>query len=315
MEARKESSSSLQSGDLSSLQDVPIKGKLKVRIVNNVVLLVVLAIGLSLFVTGGFVNTGYIWIFVFLAFVFLLSSEDVKYWVLLLVLALSVSVGLHGLGLLVLPYSFEVIINFFFSLLFFIGFMLFFQYRKEAQEGLLRRRMEYLKNEKLVQGFLQARALELERTKIAMTRMTKDVLAERDRLEKERAKANAILYSIGEGLFAVDLEGAVVMVNFAAEELLEIKEEEALGKQVCVLFNFYDEEENVVPEEKLSIYTTLRTAEEINKIYFYKRKDGNKLCLSVNTTPIKQRDKIIGAIGVLRDVTKDKEADRIKQIL
>ncbi len=276
------------------------------KIINSVIFAAATGIAVSFFVTGG-----YIWIFVFIACVFFLSNKDAMNWTLLLVAALFIFVGFHSLGLLLLPYSSETIFNFFLSLLIFTGSMLFFQYKKERQEKLLKGKVEYLKNERVVEGFLQKRALELERTKIAMTKMTKDVLEERDRLEKEKAKATAILQSIGEGLFATGLDGNVILINSVAKELLELKED-VLGKLVHKAFVLYDEEGNIVPDEKWPINIALKTAGEINNTYVFIRKDGKKISFNITATPIKQRNQVIGAIGVVRDITKEREVDRMK---
>lgn len=281
-------------------------GSKGMKIINRVIFTVAIGIALSFFVTGG-----YIWIFVFIACVFFLSSKNATNWTLLLVAALFISVGLHGLGLLKLSYSSETIFNFFLSLLIFIGSMLFFQYKKEKQEGLLKGKVEYLRNESVVEGFLQKRALELERTKIAMTRMTKDVLEERDRLEKEKAKATAILQSMGEGLFATSLDGNVILINSVAKELLELKGD-VLGKLIHKAYVLYDEDGNIVPDEKRPINIALKTAGEVNSTYVFIRRDGKKISLNITATPIKQRDQVIGAIGVIRDITKEREVDRMK---
>lgn len=286
----------------------PESGKPGYKIVCNIVLAVAVVIAVWLFVNGG----GYIWIFVFLTGIFFLSGKNATNWVLLLVTTLFISLGLYGLGLWKLPYPPEAVFNFLIILLFFIGNMLFFRYKEEKQEKSLKSKVKYLENEKLVGQFLQARALELERTKIAMTKMTKDILSERDRLEKERAKANAILQSIGEGLFATSLDGNVILINSIAEELLELKEEEVLGKLVNKAFVLHDEDGNVVPDEKFPIDVALKMAVEVNRIYLYMRRDGKEISLNITATPIKQRDKVIGAIGVVRDITKEKEVDRMK---
>lgn len=313
MEAQKETSTpNPPESKISAMNNEQVDIKPRKRIVKNVVLAVALGIAVLFFVTGAFANTGYIWIFVFLTSVFFLSGKDVTRWLLLSVVALLTSVWFHSLGLLALPYSYSVIFNFFLSLLVFIGSLLFFHYKKERQEKLLKSKEEVFKSEKAVERSLQDRALELERVKVAMANMTKDVLAERDRVEKERAKDAAILQSVGDGLFAADLDGNVILVNLAAEELLELKEEEILGRPLYKVFVLYDEEGKIVPEEERPIYIALETGGEINKIFVYKGKDKRKIFLNIIATPIRQRDKVIGAIGVVRDVTKEKEVDRMK---
>lgn len=293
------------------IKPIAVNGKIRKKIINNV-LSVIATAGVALFfITGGFANTGYVWVFIFHTCAFFLLGKRATYWVLLLLVVLLASLVLHGLGLLVLPYSYGVIFNFFLILLFFVGIMFFFQHKKDKEDKLLGRKLEYLKNERLVQGFLQVRTLELERTKIAMMRMSKDVLEERDRLEKERAKDKAILESIGEGLFATDLDGSIVLINSVAQDLLELNEE-VIGKLIHKSFVLYDEKDNIVSEEEWPIFLTLQKAGEINKTYFYVRKDGKKVSLNITTSPIKQRDKIIGVISTVRDVTKEREVDRMK---
>ncbi len=88
--------------------------------------------------------------------------------------------------------------------------------------------------------------------------------------------------------------------------------DEAMGKLLCKTFVLYDEKGNVVPEEEFPICITLKTEGEISRMLFFVRKDGRKISLNITTTPIKQRDQIIGAIGVVRDITKEREVDRMK---
>lgn len=286
--------------------------KLKFIIFYNVITAALAVAAVWLFVMGGFVNTGYLWIFVFLTGIFLLPGKTAMYFALLIIASLFITVVLQNLGLVRLPYQYETLVNFFIGLLIFICLMSYIFYKKEKREKLLKSRVEYLKNERLVEGFLQVRALELERTKIAMTKMTKDVLEERDRLEKEKAKATAILQSIGEGLFATGLDGNLILINSIAEELLGLKKEAIMGKLVNKVLVLNDEEGNVVSDENSPICLTLKTGGEVNNAYIFVRKDGKKIALNITTTPIKQREKVIGAIGVVRDVTKEKEVDRMK---
>ncbi|MDD1777046.1 MAG: hypothetical protein LUQ65_02680, partial [Candidatus Helarchaeota archaeon] len=87
-------------------------GSKGMKIINSAILAVATGIAVFFFVTGG-----YIWVFVFVACVFLLSGKDAINWILLLVAALFISVGFHSLGYLKLSYSPETIFNFFLSLL------------------------------------------------------------------------------------------------------------------------------------------------------------------------------------------------------
>jgi PAS domain S-box-containing protein len=178
--------------------------------------------------------------------------------------------------------------------------------------GVNKQLIEELEKYKLAQSSWETKTKELERTKLAMTSMTKDVLAERDRVEKERAKDAAILKSVGESMFAVGLNGNLVFINSVAQELVGMREEEALGKFVDQVFVIFDENMKVVPHEQQPVVQTLNTSKPVNQTYFFTGDDGQRKSLNITSTPIKQKDELIGAICIIRDITKEKEVDRMK---
>jgi hypothetical protein len=76
---------------------------------------------LSLFATGGWANTGYIWPFAYLPFAFFLTmSRSTFYWVTILVIGCILIVILHTGEVMILPYSWPVIFNFFAALAVFV---------------------------------------------------------------------------------------------------------------------------------------------------------------------------------------------------
>jgi len=171
---------------------------------------------------------------------------------------------------------------------------------------------EEISRYKSVESFLQEKTKELERTKLAMTSMTKDVLVERDKAEKERAKDEAILSSVGEVMFAVGLDGNIVFINPVAQAFLGVKEEEALGKFINQFFILYDESMNAVIREKQPIVQALNSGTKVTQTFVYVDTYKQKRFLNITATPIKQQEVLIGAICIVRDITKEKEVDRMK---
>lgn len=82
----------------------------------------------SLFVTGGWAGTGYLWPFAYLPFVFFLTRQSgARNWVLLLVACCLMAVVLQNFGVIGMPYSFAALLNFFAALTVFSICMFLFQ--------------------------------------------------------------------------------------------------------------------------------------------------------------------------------------------
>ncbi len=75
----------------------------------------------------------------------------------------------------------------------------------------------------------------LENAKIAARNVLEDLSVEKAKVETARAKEEAILMSIGDGLIAADEKGNIMLINKAAEKLLGKKKEEAIGKKFLKL--------------------------------------------------------------------------------
>jgi PAS domain S-box-containing protein len=129
---------------------------------------------------------------------------------------------------------------------------------------------------------------------------------------EQRAEAEALFTSIGDGAISTDEFGRITRVNPAAQELLGFTEAELLGtwfpKKIMAV-TFDDQQINLIDRPITRAFLTGKPVSE--KIY-YRRKDGQKIALSVNISPILLNGKPLGAIEVFRDITLEQEVDRMK---
>lgn len=154
-----------------------------------------------------------------------------------------------------------------------------------------------------------------EDAKIAARNVLEDLQVEKEKLAIAKAKDEATLASIGDGLMATDAEGKIVLVNKIFEKLLGWKESEVKGRLLTEVVPATDENGESIPStERLvnkilagSIQTTTSTT-----TYNYKRKDGITLPVIITISPILLGNKFIGTVGVFRDITKEKEIERAK---
>lgn len=129
-------------------------------------------------------------------------------------------------------------------------------------------------------------------------------------LGEAKAEDEAILASIGDGLVVVDKEGKILRVNYAFENLVGWKEKEVLGKLLVEVIPREDEAGNIVPFNERVLTKILSTT--TTTTWYYIRKDKTRFPAASIITPFIVEGKIVGAVEVFRDITKEKEVDKAK---
>ncbi|HSW96886.1 MAG TPA: ATP-binding protein [Candidatus Saccharimonadales bacterium] len=159
---------------------------------------------------------------------------------------------------------------------------------------------------------LAVKVTDLEDTKRATLNLLEDIQEEKEIAENKKAQDEAIIGSVGEGLIGLDQSGSIILINPVAEQILEIAAADVVGKPIFDSYHLYDESDAEIIKEKRPVSITLQTGEKISQAYTYIRKDQTKIIISITATPVKQNDVITGVIEVLRDITHEKEVDRMK---
>src|SRR3989344_8197164 len=182
----------------------------------------------------------------------------------------------------------------------------------KGKEG-VRRKLEVTAKEKeTIRRKLEVTAEEL---KISRKTLEKKVVERTKDLELLRAKDEAILASIGDGLVATDKNKRILLVNKAFERLLGWKGGEAQGKYLSEVIPMVDSNGNAIAESERLLTKTLRkrsTATTTITTMYYKRKDGTYFPVAITVAPIFTGNKLMGAVEVFRDITKEKEIEKAK---
>lgn len=152
----------------------------------------------------------------------------------------------------------------------------------------------------------------------AFNKMTRELAASYKALENKvvevgdaKAKDDAILNSIGDGLVVTDTDGKVLLVNDIAAELLGLEQGKRAGQRI-------DDREFFTPAGKLiaakerPMQAALETGKKINREVVLKGKGDSMISLNITASPVRERGETIGAIQIIRDVTEEKEVDRMK---
>lgn len=131
-------------------------------------------------------------------------------------------------------------------------------------------------------------------------------------VHEQRAEAEALFTSIGDGAISTDEFGRITRVNPAAQQILGYSEEELIGTwfpKKIVAVTLDDKPINLIDRPITKAFLTGRPVSE--KTY-YRRKNGEKIALAINASPILLKGKPLGAIEVFRDITFEQEVDRMK---
>ena len=142
--------------------------------------------------------------------------------------------------------------------------------------------------------------------------MQKPLNNNRTKLEEERAQAEALFSSLGDGAIATDEFGKITRINSVALSLLGYTASELIGEwfpKKIIALTEKGEQVNLIDRP---ITRAFLTGKPVNEKVFYQTKDGNRLPASISVSPILLANKPLGAIEVFRDITLEEEIDRMK---
>lgn len=137
-----------------------------------------------------------------------------------------------------------------------------------------------------------------------------DVTDERvsqERIRELQESLSITLRSIDDAVIATDITGEIRIMNLAAEKLIGIKEEEAIKRHFSEVVHLYLADNTECSKEFLE---WIRQDQKVDQREFYlRKKDGTFCSVSHSSNTIKKEDgSVEGIVIVLRDITKEREA-------
>lgn len=124
-------------------------------------------------------------------------------------------------------------------------------------------------------------------------------------LERDGADVLDLLTQTGDGVFAVDPEGRIILWNRSAEKILGYTSREVLGRPCCAVMEGQDEFRNTICFEGCHISMMVKRGEPVNSYDMLTRsKKGREVWLNVSTLaiPSPRRDLQV-IVHFFRDVT------------
>lgn len=130
--------------------------------------------------------------------------------------------------------------------------------------------------------------------------------------ESQRALAEVLFNSIGDGAVTTDEYGRITRLNPIAQNILGYTEKEALGSWFPKLFAAFNDIGQAIPLIERPVTRAFVTGKIISERLHYKTKDGVLIPIAMTISPIMVKSQPVGCIEIFRDVTKEYEIDKMK---
>ncbi len=134
-------------------------------------------------------------------------------------------------------------------------------------------------------------------------------------LARLRHKYELLLNSAHDGIYGLDLEGKTILVNPAAANMIGYPQEELSGRFMHDILHHSKSDGTPFPVEECQIHQAFRDGKlhHVPEDVFWK-KDGSRFWVEYTSNPIRENDRIVGAVVTFQDITERKRAEaRLKE--
>lgn len=115
---------------------------------------------------------------------------------------------------------------------------------------------------------------------------------------------SAMFECMGEGMYAIDTEGHVLLINPSASTILGYPPDELVGKVMHDTTHYKHKNGSPFPKSDCAGFRVITRGETVTvEEDFFIRKDGSFVPVSYTSSPIHQHGKIIGAVVAFQDLT------------
>jgi two-component system sensor histidine kinase VicK len=147
----------------------------------------------------------------------------------------------------------------------------------------------------------------------AVLNILEDIEDEKAKADTERDKLDAVVQSMVDGVLVVDQLGKIILFNKAAELISGCASKEVIGRNYLQTFNLRDELSDRPLTDFFTKAISDKQVERLTDKAILVRPDGQKLPVSGSAAPLFDRKgDLIGCAVVIRDVSREREVDRMK---
>lgn len=166
-------------------------------------------------------------------------------------------------------------------------------------------------DKKNIRQYIAVRFLISDKKKLEQSeKITKSLLAD---VASEKEKLGTILQSIGDGVFVIDKDYQIILINKTALDMAGFSAKQAIGEKYDKILKFVFEE-NKKPNNQF-IKEVFRTGkiQDMGRHTLLITKDKQEIPVADSAAPLKNTaGNVIGAVVVFRDIAKERQVDKAK---
>jgi len=144
-----------------------------------------------------------------------------------------------------------------------------------------------------------------------ITKFKNSVTSNSEGLPDDTRKQNeTLIESIGDGVFVTDRTGKIILFNPAATQMTEWANKDAVGLDVNLVLKIATENGQPIPAENNPYAWVLQNNKKLEASLLLTGHMGKKLIVSLVISPVIIKDQTVGIVGVLRDITAQRAAEK-----
>ncbi len=171
----------------------------------------------------------------------------------------------------------------------------------------------------LASGKLETRGVpsgsgdDLDAVIVGLNMLAEEFSAAYSKLEEVSRWHKQILETAAEGIYGLDSQGCATFVNPAAARLTGHEVDELIGRHVHDLVHHRRVDGSPYPEHECPVSVSLKSGvtQRVSDELFW-RKDGTGFWVEYTSAPIRERDKVVGAVVTFTDVSERRAVEKMK---
>lgn len=159
---------------------------------------------------------------------------------------------------------------------------------------------------------------ELKSTKESLIKTLEVLEQKQTNIEEQKARLEAILFSVGEGLVFIDLNLKVVFGNDVVENILGYKPKDYLNKKWNEVVRPSYKNGDLIEYDDLPLFKLSKPDSDhmifvnLSDDHYYVSKSGDLVPVTIVVSKVMIDHNLAGYILVFKDVTEEKEIDKVK---
>ena len=134
------------------------------------------------------------------------------------------------------------------------------------------------------------------------------------RLRRQLALTRALTASLGEGVYALDHEGRLLVMNPAAEAMLGWTEDELRGRNIHQAIHYQRADGTPLAEAECPLLSVMASGETVRQEDdVFTRKDGALLPVAYTSSPMILEGEVVGAVLTFRDVSARRAMEQARE--